>query len=59
MLLTFIVCIVSIINSRELISQLLADGWLHVATRGSHWQFKHPIKIGKVTVPHPKIDLPK
>ena len=52
-------CIVSIINSRELISQLLADGWLHVATRGSHWQFKHPIKIGKVTVPHPKIDLPK
>ena len=46
-------------NSKELISELLADGWLHVATRGSHWHFKHPTKLGKVTVPHPKRDLPK
>lgn len=28
-----------------------ADGWQHVATRGSHRQFKHPTKPGKVTVP--------
>jgi predicted RNA binding protein YcfA (HicA-like mRNA interferase family) len=45
-------------NSRELINRLLADGFEHVATRGSHWQFKHPTKSGKVTVPHPKRDLP-
>ncbi|HFL3251971.1 TPA: type II toxin-antitoxin system HicA family toxin [Clostridioides difficile] len=25
---------------------------------GDHHQFKHPIKKGKVTVPHPKKDLP-
>ena len=24
----------------------------------SHHQFKHPTKPGKVTVPHPKKDLP-
>lgn len=45
-------------NSRDLIQLLLADGWEHVATRGSHWHFKHPKKAGKVTVPHPKRDLP-
>jgi predicted RNA binding protein YcfA (HicA-like mRNA interferase family) len=26
------------------------DGWYLVATRGSHRQFKHPIKPGRVTV---------
>ena len=46
-------------NSKELIHMLLADGWEHVATRGSRWQFKHPREPGKVTVPHPKRDLPK
>jgi predicted RNA binding protein YcfA (HicA-like mRNA interferase family) len=45
-------------NSRELIQLLLKDGWEHVSTRGSHWHFKHPKKTGKVTVPHPKRDLP-
>jgi predicted RNA binding protein YcfA (HicA-like mRNA interferase family) len=45
-------------NSRELIQKLLHDGWEHVATCGSHWHFKHPKKLGKVTVPHPKRDLP-
>ena len=25
---------------------------------GSHYQFKHPEKHGKVTVPHPSADLP-
>ena len=34
------------------ILRLLADeGWLLVATRGSHRQFKHPVKPGRVTVP--------
>ena len=26
------------------------DGWFLVATRGSHRQFKHPAKAGRVTV---------
>ncbi len=46
-------------NSRELISLLKSDGWSLVATKGSHQQFKHKIKKGRVTVPHPKRDLPK
>lgn len=45
-------------NSREVISALEADGWVEVARRGSHAQFKHPTKLGRVTVPHPKRDLP-
>jgi predicted RNA binding protein YcfA (HicA-like mRNA interferase family) len=46
------------VSSRELIKLLEADGWVHVDTRGSHHQFKHPTKPGRVTVPHPKRDLP-
>ena len=46
------------ISSRDLIKQLKADGWFQVAQRGSHVQFKHPTKPGRVTVPHPKRDLP-
>lgn len=31
--------------------RLLAEhGWYHVATRGSHRQFKHPWRPGRVTV---------
>jgi predicted RNA binding protein YcfA (HicA-like mRNA interferase family) len=26
------------------------DGWVHIATRGSHRQFKHPVKPGRVTI---------
>ena len=29
---------------------LKSDGWVIVATRGSHRQFKHPSKPGRVTV---------
>ncbi|MFK5013514.1 type II toxin-antitoxin system HicA family toxin [Glaesserella parasuis] len=36
-----------------------ADGWYLVATSGSHHQFKHPTKQGRVTVPHLKKDLKK
>jgi predicted RNA binding protein YcfA (HicA-like mRNA interferase family) len=45
-------------NSREVISALKADGWGQVAQKGSHVQFKHPTKPGRVTVPHPKRDIP-
>lgn len=46
-------------NSREIISLLEEDGWVKHNQKGSHCQYKHPIKQGKVTVPHPKKDLPK
>ena len=46
-------------NSKEIIKKLKNDGWFEVAQKGSHKQFKHPTKKGRVTVPHPKRDLPK
>lgn len=46
-------------TSQEVISRLKSDGWLLVHTKGSHSQFKNPNKVGRVTVPHPKKDLPK
>jgi len=45
-------------NSRDVIRELLNDGWYEVAQAASHRQFKHPTKSGRVTVPHPKRDLP-
>lgn len=35
---------------REVIKLLEKDGWELMATRGSHRQFKHPTKPGKVTI---------
>lgn len=49
---------VCIMNSREIIKLLEADGWVIHTQKGSHQQYKHPKKLGKVTVPHPKKDLP-
>jgi predicted RNA binding protein YcfA (HicA-like mRNA interferase family) len=46
-------------KSGDLIKMLKADGWILVHTVGSHHQFRHPAKPGKVTVPHPKKDLPR
>ena len=34
----------------EILRQLKDEGWILVATRGSHRQFKHPSKVGRVTV---------
>jgi predicted RNA binding protein YcfA (HicA-like mRNA interferase family) len=45
-------------NSRDPIVALRKDGWEQVAQKGSHVQFKHPTKPGRVTVPHPKRDIP-
>jgi HicA toxin of bacterial toxin-antitoxin, len=33
----------------EMIKLIEADGWYPVATRGSHRQYKHPAKPGRVT----------
>jgi predicted RNA binding protein YcfA (HicA-like mRNA interferase family) len=43
---------------REVLRMLNDDGWFLVATRGSHRQFKHSAKAGRVTVPgKPNDDL--
>lgn len=43
---------------REAISMIERDGWLLVATRGSHRQYKHPRKPGRVTIAgKPSADL--
>ena len=54
-----VLCRITQMDSASLIKQLKADGWYLVYTVGSHHQFKHPSKAGKVTVPHPKKDLPQ
>ena len=46
-------------SSREIIKLLICDGWCLVEITGDHHQFKHPSKNGKITVPHPKKDLPR
>jgi predicted RNA binding protein YcfA (HicA-like mRNA interferase family) len=35
---------------RDAIRLIEDDGWFHVATRGSHRQFKHAQKPGRVTI---------
>ena len=45
---------------KELLKILEQDGWYLVRTRGSHGQYKHPVKPGTVTVAgKPGIDVPK
>lgn len=46
-------------SSREVIRLLLKDGWYEVSCTGDHHQFKHPTKPGKVTVQHPRKDIPR
>ena len=35
---------------REVLEMLEEDNWYLVTMRGSHRQFKHPTKVGRVTV---------
>ena len=44
-------------SSREIIRLIELTGWEHHDTRGSHWQFVHLSRPGRVAVPHPKRDL--
>ncbi|MDJ0779146.1 MAG: type II toxin-antitoxin system HicA family toxin [Gammaproteobacteria bacterium] len=45
---------------KELLKILEEDGWVLNRTRGSHRQFKHPIKPGLVTLAgKPSADVPK
>lgn len=42
---------------REIIKRITKDGWYKVGQKGSHAQYKHPVKKGRVTVPIKKGDL--
>ena len=46
-------------NSREVIAVLERAGWILRRIRGSHHQFSHPSLPGRVTVVHPRRDVPK
>jgi len=46
------------VTSQEAIKMIQADGWYLVGVKGSHHQFKHPTKPGRVTITHPRKDLP-
>lgn len=48
---------------REMIREIESDGWKEVSCEGSHRQYKHPVKRGRVTIPgkpgddvHPKLE---
>jgi predicted RNA binding protein YcfA (HicA-like mRNA interferase family) len=48
------------VKAREIIRILEQDGWYFHSQRGSHAQYKHPLKLGRVTVPmHGSKDLSK
>jgi len=38
------------VKIKDVISMIEKDGWRQVRQRGSHRQFKHPIKSGLVTI---------
>jgi predicted RNA binding protein YcfA (HicA-like mRNA interferase family) len=43
---------------REAIQLIETDGWYLLVTKGSHRQYKHPKKPGRVTIAgHPSDDL--
>jgi len=40
----------------QIMGMVEADGWQLVRTRGSHRQYRHPEKRGKVTIPGKRSD---
>lgn len=45
---------------REVVKLLERDGWRLARTKGSHRQFKHPVKKGVVTVAgSPSTEIPR
>lgn len=43
---------------REIERIILNDGWILVDVQGSHHQYKHPVKSGRVTIPRHGGDIP-
>jgi predicted RNA binding protein YcfA (HicA-like mRNA interferase family) len=47
------------VKVKDVIKKLEQDGWYLAKTKGSHRQYKHPVKKGKVTVAgKPSKDVP-
>ena len=47
------------VKVRELFVLIEADGWVQVRQRGSHRQYRHPVKTNTVTVAgKPSIEIP-
>lgn len=46
-------------NPRKMEKIILADGWMFKNQIGSHKNYIHPMKPGKVTIPFHVKDLPK
>lgn len=50
--------IIFLMKIRDAVKLIESDGWYLVKTKGSHRQFKHPTKPGRVTIAgHPNHDL--
>jgi predicted RNA binding protein YcfA (HicA-like mRNA interferase family) len=45
------------VKVRDVIRLLEEDGWNLARTRGSHHQYKHPVKPGLVTIPGNRNDV--
>lgn len=39
-----------VVKVSAILAALESDGWIKTAQKGSHRQYKHPLKKGKVTV---------
>lgn len=48
---------IHIMNSKDIIKQLEAAGWVLRGVKGSHHIYHHPDRPGHISVPHPKKDL--
>lgn len=46
--------IITMMNSKYIIKQLEASGWVLRGVKGSHHIFTHPQNLGHISVPHPK-----
>lgn len=43
---------------RDVMKRVEDDGWYYIGSTGSHRQYKHPTKKGRVTIPgHPNDDM--
>jgi predicted RNA binding protein YcfA (HicA-like mRNA interferase family) len=48
------------VKFREIVRLIEEDGWQLTRQRGSHRQYSHPTKPGRVTIAgHPNKDVPK
>lgn len=47
------------VKPKDMEKLILADGWIFKAQTGSHRQYVHPAKPGKVTIPFHTKDLTK